>query len=129
MLKALAPKDAIFQIIEPKMDIPGLDELEKEIDWDLYFEKYAPYRSQAVEEVCVRSGASKNAAVVMVNRAFDKRQEKIYEANPMAALIDLNLIVGRKNKEEAQAAKERAEKKARITQELILYELREQNRR
>ena len=129
MLKAVAPKTAEFKMVIPPVDIPDLDMLAAQIDLDSYFERFAPYRSQAVEEMCKRHGVSKDAATALVNKVFDARQKEIYEKNPMEAIWDLNLIVKRKNKEEVQAAKVRAEKKARITRELILEELREQNRR
>ena len=127
MLKAVAPSTAEFRMTVPTDNIPELDELASKVNLGVYFDKFAPYRKQAVEELQKRTGASVEAATVLIDRTFDARQEEIYANNPAAAIHDLNLIVGAKKAKEAQLAKESAERKERLRRDVLLEELIRQN--
>ena len=105
MLKALAPATASFDMIIPDAKIPGVEELMQKVDAQAYFDKYAPYRDKAVEEMRRETGATLEQAKETINRIFDARQKPIYDADPMAAISDLNRLANKQLYAKEQIAK------------------------
>ena len=123
MLKAIAPPTAQFsmKIIPVKME--GLDELAKKTDIDAYYDKYAPFRQDAVDEMCRKTGAEKLLATELINRVFDARQKELYDKDPRAAVLDLNLIMGRKRLEDEKVKQALAARKEQLRRERALYNI------
>lgn len=61
-------------------------------DLQPYYEKYNPYRQDAVDALCEDIGIFPNEAEQLIDAYFDKQQQKEYAADPQAALRDLNKI-------------------------------------
>lgn len=108
-LKALAPAGAEFKLIRTAQPVKGVEELAAKVDADIYFNKFAPYRDKAAEEIRKRTGATKEAAKALVARIFDERQQIIYDSDPDAAILDLSLVAGKQIREAEAARKKRAE--------------------
>lgn len=106
-LKAIAPRAAVFRAEVQMQDMEKVKMLASKTDTNLYFAKFAPFRDQAVEEVCRRTGAFQKIAREMIDWIFDERQEKIYAEDPLAAVRDLNLIAAEKARLKEIAAEER----------------------
>ena len=105
-LKAIAPQTAVFRAEVQMQDMEKVKMLASKTDTNLYFAKYAPFRDQAVEEACRRTGAFQKIAREMIDWIFDERQERIYAEDLMAAVRDLNLIAAEKARLKEIAAEE-----------------------
>lgn len=68
----------------------------QDIDMEFYFQKYHPYRGEAIKAVRRDTGMSLRQAKDMVDEVFDKRQKELYATSTDAALRDLKRIVNPK---------------------------------
>ena len=59
----------------------------------------------------------------MINRVFDARQKELYDKDPQAAVLDLNLIVGRKRREDEKVKQALAARREQLRQERALYNI------
>ena len=125
MLKAVAPDVAEFAVVScdgPKSRAIAED-VEKvlaRIDPDRYFEKHAPFRDAAVEDLRERMDVPKNVAQAVIDRIFDERQKERYDADPNAAIRDLNQILEeqRRKKQEQEQQREAFLKEQRMLDRL-----------
>lgn len=65
------------------------------IDMDAVFERFAPFREQAVKAICEETMLTRTRAVRLVNEFFDARQKQIYGTDPNAAIRDLYTVIGK----------------------------------
>lgn len=63
--------------------------------WDLqpYYDKYNPYRKEAIVALCEDVGIQPKEAEHLIDVYFDRQQQKEYASDPQAALRDLNKIL------------------------------------
>lgn len=125
MLKAVAPPTAKFEMIVPETDFEKLDTLAQRIDMD-YFFRYAPLREKTVGAICAKHGIPQVVAKMLVDWEFDARQKEKYNADPMDAIRDLNLVVAdvqnkqrRRNQVDAQRRKRQEQEAIRKSLERI----------
>ena len=57
-----------------------------------YYEKYNPYRQDAIDALCEDIGIFPNEAEQLIDAYFDRQQQREYAEDPQAALRDLNKI-------------------------------------
>lgn len=93
LLKALAPASAEFRMEIPPVDTKSFRGSLAEADLDFCFNRFSPYRERAVKELRKRISAKEKTAKAIIDTAFDERQKALYEANPKAAIRDLNLVI------------------------------------
>jgi hypothetical protein len=70
-----------------------------EQDLSSYYEKYNPYRADAVEALRENTYMTRKEAEQLIDAYFDKRQKAEYAEDATAALRDLNIILGTPDKE------------------------------
>lgn len=92
-LRAVAPETAEFRMIVPENKIRRLEEQARSVDFEYYWNTYAPFRDRAARALRERYRINPKAAQVLIDREFDWRQELIYKADPQDAIRDLNLLV------------------------------------
>jgi hypothetical protein len=128
MLKTIAPSTAEFQMIVPSNDIDDPDDFASKVDLDAYFDRYAPFRQQAVDAMCQRTGAPVDVARMLIDKTFDARQQELYAADPLAALRDLNQIVSHAKQEKEKIKQKMVEARERSMRNQALYEQKEAQR-
>lgn len=99
-LRALSPTPNLFSIDDRVSLTNKEDSMFQHIDLQHYFQRFNPYRDEAAWAMCQETDIDLRIAKKLVTQAFDAFQKERYEADPNAALLDLNLIV------RAQALKE-----------------------
>lgn len=104
-LKAVVPSTVEFSRVAPAENMVTDIKVSEEI-LDALFVKYAPFREDAVEALCTRTGMKRKIAVIVIDCAFDARQTAIYEANPREAIRDLNIVVDKLKKDHKEAVEE-----------------------
>lgn len=125
MLKAVAPTSTYFEMIVSPSNTQGLDELGKSIDMDYFFDMYAPHRERAASAIHTKHEIPLETAWGLVNRDFDARQKKQYEADPLDAIRDLNLVVEDMRRKERLANQRDAERRKRLEREELVSRLEE----
>lgn len=128
-LKCVAADTADFRMVIPEVDLPDLERFAQRTDLGVYFSKYSPYRAKAVAAFCKRTGAPENVGKVLIDRLFDARQKEIYDADPKAAIRDLNLIVEEMKRNDEAAAQERAGRREEVARDSARLALEEMQRR
>ena len=98
-LKTLAPQSAQFTL-EPvaTLDVSVNDEY-----LDALFNEYSPFRDPAVEKLHKLMGVDKDSAKHLINKAFDERQQAIYDSDPVSAIRDLYCLLDKKEQEYQEA--------------------------
>lgn len=124
LLKAVAPPTARFEMIIPKAKIKKLDELAKGIDFESLWNRFAPFRESAVEEICKEHKLKREAARALVDQEFDAKQKLRYEADPLDAIRDINLLVDAIKKKEQNISRLKADLKEDQRREEIESTLR-----
>lgn len=119
MLKAVAPQTARFKMLVHPTNIKNIDKLVQTVDIDYFYEMYAPHRERAISGIQAKYGVSKETARELVNREFDARQKKVYEADPLDAIRDLNLVVANMRSSEQRANRADAERRKRQEQDAV----------
>lgn len=117
-LKTLVPSTVEFSRVAPAENMITDVNVSEEI-LDALFARHTPFREDAVEALCTRTGMKRKIAVIVIDRAFDARQTEIYEANPREAIRDLNIVVDKLKKDHEEAIEELREyqkKQRRIRQ-------------
>ena len=115
-LKAVVPSTVEFSRVAPAENMVTDIKVSEEI-LDALFVKYAPFREDAVEALCTRTGMKRKIAVIVIDCAFDARQTAIYEANPREAIRDLNIVVDKLKKDHKEAVEELREYQKQFMQE------------
>lgn len=92
-LRASSPSPECFSM-DDRVSLTDKEErVNQHIDLQHYFQRFNPYRSEAAWAMCQEAGIDLRIAKKLVTQAFDVFQKERYEADPKAALVDLNLIV------------------------------------
>ena len=86
--------DAPVYAIESCDDVTSTEQ-----DLSSYYEKYNPYRADAVEALRENTYMTRKEAEQLIDAYFDKRQKAEYAEDTTAALRDLNIILGKPDKE------------------------------
>lgn len=98
LLRTLAPATAKFSIEISSAYTEETKRRLAEIDLDNYFERFSPFRVQAVTEICKKRKVTRKQARLLVDKVFDQKQKELYDADPSLAVRDLNRIIkARKN--------------------------------
>jgi len=118
-LKAIAPPAADFQMITPAVKVKNLEKLAQGIDFDHFWDRYAPYRDRAMEAICDKHRVNRTAAGVMIDMAFDARQQLLYAADPLDAVRDLTYILSEKEKQNKNIQRLKSELRDIQTQQAI----------
>jgi hypothetical protein len=117
MLKSVAPSNADFKMIIPETKIKNLDDIAQRIDLDYFWNMYAPHRERATSGICAKYGIKPAEAKALVDRLFDERQRILYEADPIDAIRDLNLVVTNKNRQTISHQQQEAQRNLRHKQD------------
>ena len=120
-LRAMAPSSACFRV-EDTSEVDISTDIIGEKTLDGMFEKYAPFRQPAIDALRKSVNIKAKQAKVIVDHAFDERQKIIYDADPKAAIRDLNYILA---KEEEKREQERQEAIQQIIKDREAYVERE----
>lgn len=119
LLKSLAPDTARCEMILPEIKLRNLDQAASMVDLEYFWNMYAPYRERAASGICAKHGIKKDAARAMVDRVFDANQKILYEADPLDAVRDLNLVVGNIRQEEQRTSRQQAQSRKRQEEESL----------
>lgn len=92
-LRTVAPAKARFSMEVPQETTPNVDSWVQSSDMDAFFERYNPYREQAMAVLCGKGKMNLTGATEIIHRAFDLRQEKLYRQAPTTAIRDLNCVI------------------------------------
>jgi len=106
-LQTIAPRSTVFSIVETSEQTTN-ENIISTADLDWLFKCHSPFREPAVDDLRKRTGVKRKIAKLIIDKAFESRQKAIYQANPMAAMKDLNRVV-EKRRQEAEEAKRRME--------------------
>lgn len=116
-LKTVAPPTATFEMIIPEHNIKKLDEIEKTVDLEYFWNMYAPYRERASSALRTKHEVKLEVARVLIDKEFDMRQKRLYETDPLGARKDLSLIIENKNREQERTQRQQAESRKRREKE------------
>ena len=111
LLKAVAPSTTKFEMIIPETKIKRLEEVRAQIDFTSLWDRHAPFRNRAVDEIQQKYNVKREAARVLVDREFDARQKLRYEVDPKNAIRDLSLLVASKEEKDNNIIRLKAELK------------------
>lgn len=123
MLRAVAPPTARFEMIVPPNRIRGLDEMAKTVDMEYFYSMYAPYRERAASGIVAKHELKPIAARALVDRVFDAKQKQMYDADPLDAIRDLNLVVADIRREQQRINRADAERRKRYERERVAESL------
>lgn len=123
MLKVVAPPSARFEMIIPKAKLKGLEECAQVVDMEYFYSMYAPHRERAASGIQAKHNLSPELARAMVDNMFDIKQEQLYEADPINAIRDLNLVVEDRNRQQRRKNQLDAQRRKRQEQESIASSL------
>lgn len=123
MLKTVAPPTARFEMIVPPVRVRGLDEAEKLVDMEYFYNMYAPYRDRAASGIVAKHELKPVVARVLVDKVFDEKQRQMYEADPLDAIRDLNLVVADIRREQQRINRADAERRKRYERERVAKSL------
>lgn len=123
MLRAVTPPTARFEMIVPPVQIRGLDEMAKTVDMEYFYNMYAPHRERAASGIVAKHELKTIAARALVDRVFDAKQKQMYEADPLDAIRDLNLVVADMRREQQRINQADAERRKRYERERVAKSL------
>jgi len=92
-LRTVAPAKAKFSMETPQETTPNVDSCVQSSDMDMLFERYSPFREQAMAALCRNGRFGLSSATEIIHRAFDLRQKELYDHAPSAAIRDLNRVI------------------------------------
>ncbi len=113
MLKAIAPPTARFEMIISPTNEQNLKKAAQIVDIDYFFNMYAPHRERAASGIHAKYEIPVETAKALVDKVFDERQKKMYEADPLDAIRDLNLVVADTKRKQQQKNRMDAERRKR----------------
>lgn len=93
VLRLFAPSSTKFSIREVTPLSPDTEQIISEVDMDECFAQYNPYRGKAVSMLLKTARIMPQEAKLLIDKAFDLRQEKLYKEDPSIAIRDLNRII------------------------------------
>ena len=95
VLKAVAPSTARCYMILPDVKPKNINSIEQQVDMGYFWNEYAPFRRQATQKIEEMYHIKQRIAKILVDRTFDACQEERYKKDPLEAINDLNLLVGK----------------------------------
>ncbi len=98
VIKSLSPPYVQFRMGDLGRNIASLPPIYGAIDWDDYFQRFAPYRNRAVKALCRDYALEAIQAWQMVHIFFEERQLKRYERDTQLAVQDMLLLLREKQR-------------------------------